>query len=90
MSEKYFFWKNSHDLIYTGLNVSLVKAFLAHKKKKPNGNTSSHVQLRKYNDAILYGAQQALQLLPRGYYDKVEKFLNSFRKEALEAKKKET
>jgi hypothetical protein len=68
MSEKYFFWKNSHDLIYTSLNDSLVKAFLAHKKAKPNGNTSSYVQLYKYNDAILYGAQQASQhlLLPRG------------------------
>jgi hypothetical protein len=35
----------------------------------------------------MYGAQQALQLLPRGYYDKIEKFLNSFRKETIEAKK---
>jgi hypothetical protein len=82
-----FFWKNTHDLIYTGINVSLVKAFLAHKKIKDNGNTSSHVQLCKYNDAILYGAKQASQLLPRGYYDKIERFLNLFRKETVEAKK---
>jgi hypothetical protein len=82
-----FFWKNTHDLIYTGINVSLVKAFLANKKIKDNGNTSSHVQLRKYNDAILYGAKQASQLLPRGYYDEIERFLSSFRKETVEAKK---
>jgi hypothetical protein len=67
--------------------VSLVKAFLAHKKIKDNGNTSSHVQLCKYNDAILYGVKQASQLLPRGYYDEIERFLNSFRKETVEAKK---
>jgi hypothetical protein len=80
-----FFWKNKHDLLYTGINVSLVKAFLAHKKIKDDGNTSSHVQLHKYNDAIMYGVKQALQLLPRGYYDKIDKFLNSL----LKQKKKE-
>jgi hypothetical protein len=64
-----------------------VKAVLAHKKIKDNGNTSSQVQLRKYNDAILYGAKLALQLLPRGYYDEIERFLTLFRKETVEAKK---
>jgi hypothetical protein len=67
--------------------VNLVKAFLAHKKVKPDGNTSSHVQLHKYNNPILYDAQQALQLLPRGNYDEIDNFLNSFRKETVEVKK---
>lgn len=49
-----FWWKNKHDLIYEGLNIKMVKAFLAHKKMKPNGKTGSHVQLWKYHDAILY------------------------------------
>ena len=39
--EDMFWWKNKHDLIYTGLNVQFVKAFLAHKKKKENGKTCS-------------------------------------------------
>jgi hypothetical protein len=43
-----FYYKNTHDLINTGINVQMVKAFLAHKKQKANGNTSSHVQLRTY------------------------------------------
>jgi hypothetical protein len=60
-----FFWKNKHDLIYTGINVSLVKAFLAHKKIKDNGNTFSHVQLHKYNDAVLYGTKQALPVVTK-------------------------
>ena len=48
-----YFWKNTHDLIYTGINVRMVKAFLAHNKKhQVNGKTSSHVQLHKYSDAI--------------------------------------
>ena len=70
-----FYWKNLHDLIYTGINVSMVTAFMAHKKVKVNGNTSSHVQLRKYNNALLWGSQEVKQLLPRGYYEEVDKFL---------------
>jgi hypothetical protein len=62
-----FHYKNTHDLIDTDINVQMVKAFLAHKKQKANDNTSSHVQLRKYHDAILRGSQQAKQLLPRAY-----------------------
>jgi hypothetical protein len=65
----------------------MVKAFLAHKKQKVNGMTSSHVQLRKYNDAILWGSHQASQLLPRGHYDEIEKFLTSYRKEIVAAKR---
>jgi ATP-dependent protease Clp ATPase subunit len=69
----------------------MVKAFLAHKKQKANGNTSSHVQLRKYHDVILWGSQQAKQLLPRAYYDDIEKFLTSYRKETeVDAKKRQT
>jgi hypothetical protein len=65
----------------------MVKAFMAHKKVKANGNTSSHVQLCKYNNALLWGSQEVNQLLPRGYYKEVEKFLQSFRKETVDAKK---
>ncbi len=79
-----FHYKNTHDLIYTGINVQMVKAFLANKKLKANGKTSSHVQLRKYHDAILWGSQQAKQLLPRAYYDEIEKFLTLYRKEKVE------
>jgi hypothetical protein len=82
-----FYWKNKHDLIYTGINVRLVKAFLAHKKLKSNGNTSSHVQLRKYHDAILWGASETHSLLPRAYFDEMDKFLQSYRKETVDAKK---
>ena len=42
-----FWWKNKFDLIYEGINVGMVKAFLAFKKQKENGKCSSHVQLRK-------------------------------------------
>ena len=66
-NEDMFWWKNKHDLIYTGLNVQFVKAFLAPKKKKENGKTCSHVQLRKFHDAILFGAKKANEHLPKAF-----------------------
>jgi hypothetical protein len=53
-------WKNKFDLIYKGMNMDMVKAFLGFKKQKENGKCSSHVQLRKYNDAILWAAKTSL------------------------------
>ena len=85
--EDMFWWKNKHDLIYTGLNVWFVKAFLAHKKKKENGKTCSHVQLRKFHDAILFGAKKANEQLPKAYYEEMEKYLDAFKKETVEARK---
>jgi hypothetical protein len=63
-----FHYMNTHNLIYTGINVGMVKAFLMHKKQKGNGNTHSHVQVCKYHNTFLWSLQQAKQLLPRAYY----------------------
>ena len=52
-----FHWNHKHDLIYEGLNMQVLKAFLVHKKKK-NGRISSHVQLWKYHNAIVFGAMK--------------------------------
>jgi hypothetical protein len=78
--EDMFYWKNKFDLIYEGINVGMVKAFLAFKKQKENGKCSSHVQLRKYNDAILWGAKTCHQRLPLSYYEEMDKFLVAFKK----------
>jgi len=80
-----YFHKNTCDIIYSGLNVKMVFAFMAHKKHKVNGQTCSHVQLHKYNDAILWGATQAKELLPSSYYDEMKEFLVSFKKETASA-----
>lgn len=86
-NEEMFWWKNEHDLVYEGLNVKMVKAFLASRKTKANGKTSSHVNLRKYHDAILYGAKKAGQRLPQSYFEETERFFNAYKKEAAAAKK---
>lgn len=64
----------------------MVKSFLAHKKVKYNGKMSSHVQLCKYNDAVIWGSKSAKEPLPSSYYDEMEKFLASFKKETPSAK----
>jgi hypothetical protein len=86
-SEDVFYHKCKHDLVYVGLNVQMVKTLLAHKKVKQNGKASSHVQLRKYNDAIIYGSKCTRNPLPRSYYDEMENYLNAFKKETTQAKK---
>jgi len=81
-----YFHKNTCDLIYMGLNVNMDFAFMAHKKQEVNGRTCSHVQLQKYNDAILWGAAQAKEALPSSYYDEMREFLEAFKKETASAK----
>ncbi len=82
-----FWWKNKFDLVYKGMNVDMVKAFLGYKKQKENGKCSSHVQLRKYNKAILWAAKTSCQRLPLSYYEEMEKLLVAFKKETCLAKK---
>jgi hypothetical protein len=82
-----FYHTNTHDFVYSGLNVQMVKAFLATKTTKENGRTSSHVHIRKYNDAILHGSKEAKEDLPINYYTEMEQFLASFKKETVKAKK---
>jgi hypothetical protein len=69
------------------MNVGMIKAFLAFKKRKENGKCSSHVQLRKYNDAIIWVAKTSHKRLPLSYYEEMDKFLVAFKKETTMAKK---
>ena len=54
-----FHHTNDEDLVYKGLNVKFIKAFLANRKTKENGKISSMVNLRKYKDAIMWGSKRA-------------------------------
>jgi len=50
------FWnKNGRDLVYTGLNINFMNAFLAQAKMKANGRMCSNLNIRKYKDTILWG-----------------------------------
>jgi len=82
-----FHHTNDRDIIYEGLNVNLVLAFLVTKIIKANGKMSSVSDISKYNDAIKWGAGVAEQRLPTEYYEKIEKFVAAYKKEHAGAKK---
>ena len=82
----FFQHNNREDLNYERLNVGLIKAFLSARKVKGNGKKCSFSHFWKFHDAILFGAEQASQVLPQNYHLEMEKFLTSFKKENVQAK----
>ena len=81
-----YYWKNDCNLVYEGLNPKFVKAFLSTKVIKSNGKTMSYDNIRKYFDAIQYGASEVDQLLPVSFYGAKDKYLQAFRKQVAKAK----
>ena len=47
----------------------------------------SNYNPRKYTDAILWGSSEAKQTLPSSFYNDIDKFLKSFKKETKKAAK---
>ena len=84
---KYYFGSFGRDLVYSGLNVNHMIAFLMHVKIKPNGKLLSYTNVRKFKDAILWGAKITDTLLPMSFHQQMERFLNSYKKEEVQAKK---
>ena len=88
-----FHWTNRQDLIYPGLNVAIIKAFLSEKKVKeraPNGEIlilTSFSHIRKYDDAIKWAAKVSKTELPRNYYREMDAYISAYEKEYAEGKK---
>ena len=85
-----FYWKNTKDIVYKGLNIKFLKAFVATETKKPSGKTSSYEHIPKYFDAVQWGAKEADCLLPVLFYQAKEKFLAAFKKKVANTKKGNT
>lgn len=83
-----FYWKNTKDIIYEGLNSKFLKAFVATKAKKASGKTSSFDHIQKFFDAVQWGAKEANSLLPVSFYQAKEKFLTAYKKQVANAKRK--
>ena len=83
-----FYWKNKEDLVYDGLNSKVLKVFVATKTTKPNGKTASFKNIRKYFDAVQWGAKEMNALLPVSFYQAKEKFLTAFKKRVASKKGK--
>ena len=82
-----YHWKNTMDIVYTGINVQFVQAFLAESKNKNGAKIVSHEQLRKFHDAIMWGSKTCGEALPPCYYDGMVAFLNNYKKETIDAKR---
>jgi len=85
---KYYFKKFKKEVIYTGLNVKLVLAFLLETQKKEDGKIKSFDDIRKYKDAIQWGAATCHERLPTTFYVEIEKYLKSYRRVTQAAKKR--
>jgi len=84
---KFYYGRYHYDLIYTGLNVTYVLHFLLNNKSKENGKLKSITDLRKYRDAILWGAEIAGHRLPTNFYEEMDKFKVSYKRQFINAKK---
>jgi hypothetical protein len=82
-----YHFTNDWDIIYKGLNVNLVLAFLVMKKTKANGKKSLVYDISKYNIAIKFGAGVAKQHLPTEYHERMDKLMAAYKKEHTAAKK---
>ena len=58
------------------------------KKEKTTGKMCGMSNMRKYKDAIIWGLKQAKQPLPPSFYDGINSFLRSFKKETKKAGEK--
>ena len=83
----YFNGKYKKDLVYAGLNVKFFVKFLMDNKTLKNGKLKSLMDIRKYKDAILWGAGVVDEKLPTSFYEDIDKYLKSYKKLAVQAKK---
>jgi len=87
-----FHHTNDRDIVYEGLDVTLVKAFLVVKKKKRVTAErvvvlSSVSDIKKYDDSIKWGSARTGQPLPSSYYRQIEAFIQAYKKEYKSAQK---
>ncbi|KAI2489681.1 hypothetical protein MHU86_24909 [Fragilaria crotonensis] len=86
-----FYHTCDRDIVYEGLRVDMVIAYMAATKSKvpKEGEAAkiySHEHMRKIHDAILFGARTVKQVLSSSYYSEMHSFLQSFRKETADAR----
>ena len=86
--EKYYFGGTyKKDLVYRGIDVKVIISFLIANKIKANGKKKQFVDIRKYKDAVLWGAEIAGERLPLSFYKEIEIFLKGYKRETAKAKR---
>ena len=92
MADKDRFHKSTHDFDYQKIRSDIIKAFLSATKikaTKPDGTEIfySFDNLRKYKDAILFGAKRKKIKLPDQFLVDMNAYVDSLKKENQSAKK---
>lgn len=67
-------------LNYAELVPGVVREFMAQLKNPRTDQVSSHTDVRKYLDAIQYGATQAQAALPSGFLKAIRRYLAAYKK----------
>ena len=76
------FHKQRIDFDYSRLHFKLVLAFLSDARiDRATGKKRSFVHVRKFHDAVLFGAREQGVAFNKEYHQKLKWFLESFRKE---------
>jgi len=84
---KYFYdWWYKQDIIYSGINDRFLLHFLVSTKKKEDGKYKSFEDMRKYKDAIMWGAKVQGERLPSSFYETFDMFLAAYKKEFRKGK----
>jgi len=86
-----FYHTCDRDLVYEGLRVDMVIAYMAATKTKTtevgaDAKIYSHQHIRKINDAVMFGSRTVKQVLSSTYYSEMHSFLLSFKKETADAR----
>ena len=83
----YYDGKYKKDIVYTGFNVKFLVKFWMENKLLKDGKLKSLMDIRKYKDAVMWGAGVADEKLPTSFYESTEKYLKSYKKLAVQARK---
>lgn len=76
------------DFVYNMIDYNIIKANLSKvciENIYSTGKTKSHSHIRRFHDAILFGAVKQGILLPKLYHQEIDTCLHSFWKEATKA-----
>ena len=84
---KFYFGRYKTDLIYQGINVEYVLHFLISVERRKDGKLKSFQDIRKYRDAILWGAKVSHQRLPTQFFEQIDSYLAAYKKKIIKGKK---
>ena len=84
------FHKQIFDFKYDHLDPDIIRAFFSTTRKEQedgSGKTRSFSHVRKFYDAILFGAREQGTVLSQEFHQEIELYLKSFKKETVKAKR---